>query len=296
MDQQFRPALPRPAVGVSVKLELRNERAGEVARRNGCAWSASSITPTWSGKVGAQQRAPDADALRRPVRRCRSGPVRRKRKLPSAWAKPSRNARCGNPAARRPIVGREIVEAAKPALVEHIVDMLPLGHAEAGQIADPQPPGKLFDDGNDCSAGPRADRSASAPARCAGCRRRGRCRRAPGTWSPATPRRPACAVSVMNCSCTQTNRSSRRNPRRTSRCSGATLAGLVFWIEHRRHRRPAIQRAGIADEDRADARLVEVADCADRGSAGPRSGLLSSLKMSGVGMEGAAALIGARRR
>ena len=39
-----------------------------------------------------------------------------------------------------------------------------------------------------------------------------------------------CAVSVMNCSCTAMNRSSRANPWRTSACSGATVIGLVFWI------------------------------------------------------------------
>ena len=38
------------------------------------------------------------------------------------------------------------------------------------------------------------------------------------------------AVSVMNCSCTQVNRSSRAKPRFTLSCSGATDTGLVFWI------------------------------------------------------------------
>src|SRR6202012_3145253 len=38
------------------------------------------------------------------------------------------------------------------------------------------------------------------------------------------------AVSVMNCSCTTVNRSGRANPWRTSACSGATVIGLVFWI------------------------------------------------------------------
>ena len=38
------------------------------------------------------------------------------------------------------------------------------------------------------------------------------------------------AVSVMNCSCTQTNRSSRAKPRFTLFWSGATDTGLVFWI------------------------------------------------------------------
>ena len=39
-----------------------------------------------------------------------------------------------------------------------------------------------------------------------------------------------CAVSVMNCSCTTMNRSSRAKPLRTRFCSGATVTGLVFWI------------------------------------------------------------------
>ena len=38
------------------------------------------------------------------------------------------------------------------------------------------------------------------------------------------------AVSVMNCSCTQTNRSSRAKPRLTTSWSGQTETGLVFWI------------------------------------------------------------------
>jgi hypothetical protein len=38
------------------------------------------------------------------------------------------------------------------------------------------------------------------------------------------------AVSVMNCSCTQTKRSSRAKPRLTTSWSGATETGLVFWI------------------------------------------------------------------
>src|SRR5580704_5155231 len=38
------------------------------------------------------------------------------------------------------------------------------------------------------------------------------------------------AVSVMNCSCTQTNKSSRAKPRLTTSWSGATATGLVFWI------------------------------------------------------------------
>ena len=42
--------------------------------------------------------------------------------------------------------------------------------------------------------------------------------------------------------------------------SGATDIGLVFWIEHRRHRRPAEQGLRFAAKDRADARLVEEPD------------------------------------
>ena len=37
-------------VGVSLKVELRKPRAGEVASRNGCSSSASSITVQWSGQ------------------------------------------------------------------------------------------------------------------------------------------------------------------------------------------------------------------------------------------------------
>ena len=38
------------------------------------------------------------------------------------------------------------------------------------------------------------------------------------------------AVSVMNCSCTHMNKSSRAKPRFTLFWSGATETGLVFWI------------------------------------------------------------------
>ena len=34
----------------------------------------------------------------------------------------------------------------------------------------------------------------------------------------------------MNCSCTQTNRSSRAKPAFTLRCSGATCTGFMFWM------------------------------------------------------------------
>ena len=38
------------------------------------------------------------------------------------------------------------------------------------------------------------------------------------------------AVSVMTCSCTTVNRSSRAKPRLTTSWSGATVTGLVFWM------------------------------------------------------------------
>ena len=38
------------------------------------------------------------------------------------------------------------------------------------------------------------------------------------------------AVSVINCSCTQTKRSSLEKPSLTNKLSGATTKGLVFWI------------------------------------------------------------------
>ena len=66
-----------------------------------------------------------------------------------------------------------------------------------------------------------------------------------------------CAVSVMNCSCTQTNRSSRAKPRLTRSWSGATDTGLVFWISSAVDRRAARERVVVAAQDRADARLVE---------------------------------------
>ena len=45
-------------VGVSLKVELRKPRAGEVASRNGCAASASSITAQWSGSAGIAATGP----------------------------------------------------------------------------------------------------------------------------------------------------------------------------------------------------------------------------------------------
>ncbi len=75
-----------------------------------------------------------------------------------------------------------------------------------------------------------AARSASARAECTGCRRPDRCRRARRTWSRAGSTSATLAVSVMNCSCTHTNRSSRAKPRLTISWSGATATGLVFWM------------------------------------------------------------------
>ena len=44
--------------GVSVKVELRKLRAGEVASRNGCSASAISIRSTWSGNSGSSATGP----------------------------------------------------------------------------------------------------------------------------------------------------------------------------------------------------------------------------------------------
>ena len=62
----------------------------------------------------------------------------------------------------------------------------------------------------------RAARSASARAECIGCRRPYRSRRARRTSWRAGSTSATFAVSVMNCSCTQTNRSSRAKPRLTT--------------------------------------------------------------------------------
>ena len=60
--------------------------------------------------------------------------------------------------------------------------------------------------------------------------------------------------------------------------------------EQRGHRRPAIQRLGVAGEDAADLRLVEVAH-ARIGIAAAFDPALVELEDVGIGMEGAAALI-----
>ena len=53
MDHHLgRPRFCARDVGVSLKVELRKPRDGEVARRNGCSSSASSITFQWSGSSG----------------------------------------------------------------------------------------------------------------------------------------------------------------------------------------------------------------------------------------------------
>ena len=93
---------------------------------------------------------------------------------------------------------------------------------------------------------------------CAGCRRPGRRRRAPGTWWPAAPRRRLAAVSVMNCSCTQTNRSSRAKPRFTLRLLGRDRHRVGVLDEQRRDRRAAGERRRDRRQSiGADARLVE---------------------------------------
>ena len=63
--------------GVSVKEEFRNERAGEVASRNGWSASAASISSTWSGNRGRRRIGPhQSHRFRRPVGRRRARPVR----------------------------------------------------------------------------------------------------------------------------------------------------------------------------------------------------------------------------
>ena len=52
------------------------------------------------------------------------------------------------------------------------------------------------------------------------------------------------AVAVMNCSCTQTNRSSRAKPAFTLRCSGATCTGLVFWMKSAVTGGPSLRSSG----------------------------------------------------
>ena len=80
----------------------------------------------------------------------------------------------------------------------------------------------------------------------------------------------------MNCSCTQTNRSSRAKPRLTRFWSGATDTGLVFWMNSAVTGGPSGERIGIAAQHRADARLIEHAHRADRARRALRSSSCSS--------------------
>ena len=74
MDHDLGPAavLARANVGVSLKVELRKPRDGEVASRNGCASSASSMMVQWSGSLGIAAIGPAwigaAERHCRPVR------------------------------------------------------------------------------------------------------------------------------------------------------------------------------------------------------------------------------------
>ncbi len=71
-------------VGVSLKVELRKLRAGDVPSRNGCSAVASSITPQWSGSAGMSSTGPASQGER-------NGTVFQsglKRNLPSGQAKP----------------------------------------------------------------------------------------------------------------------------------------------------------------------------------------------------------------
>ena len=96
-----------------------------------------------------------------------------------------------------------------------------------------------------------------ARAGCSGVRRPDRRRRAPGTWWPAAPRRPSCAVAVMNCSCTHTNRSSRAKPAFTLRCSGATCTGFMFWMNSAVTGGPPLRSSGSPVRTGPMRRLVE---------------------------------------
>ena len=71
-------------VGVSLKVELRKLRAGEVPSRNGYSAVASSITSQWSGSAGMSSTGPASQGER-------NGTVFQsglKRNLPSGQAKP----------------------------------------------------------------------------------------------------------------------------------------------------------------------------------------------------------------
>src|ERR1700738_758212 len=65
------------------------------------------------------------------------------------------------------------------------------------------------------------------------------------------------AVSVMNCSWTQTKRLERAKPRWTRRDSGATTSGVVFLDQYRRNRRSVSEIPPVAGQPRTDPRRIE---------------------------------------
>ena len=71
---------------------------------------------------------------------------------------------------------------------------------------------------------------------------------------------------------------------------GCDIGGVGVLDEQRRHRRAAVERRGIAGEDRADARLVEVADARIDEAAAFEQALVE-LEDARIGVEGATALI-----
>ena len=72
---------------------------------------------------------------------------------------------------------------------------------------------------------------------------------------------------------------------------GRDIGRVGVLDQHRRHRRAAIERVRGAGQHLADARLVEIADRADRAARVPSSIVLVELEDARIGMEGAAALI-----
>ena len=68
------------------------------------------------------------------------------------------------------------------------------------------------------------------------------------------------AVSVMNCSCTHTNRSSRAKALVHLVELGRDAHRVGVLDQQRRDRRPGRRSLAVADQDRPDARLIEVAD------------------------------------
>ena len=71
-------------VGVSLNVELRKPRDGEVASRNGCSSSASSMMVQWSGSFGICSTGPPGTGLRNGT----FGQSGLKRNLPSGQLKP----------------------------------------------------------------------------------------------------------------------------------------------------------------------------------------------------------------